>query len=220
MAGVCYWTGLFCEDYSISTRIDAVLYFIRDSVRDAGRGLLEPRLECVDRAPDGTYTAFFGYENHNGITLDIPHSARNALLGDEAGVRPESFAPGEHPWLFSVEFTAREHLLYRLAPPGGRGGVVSADRHSPQCACGAACDAQLAAECFDGAFSRSDCIAGCQELGQFFPIACLAPLDAYYQCVAALPPAEENWICDPTFIPQPVACQEEFFAALGCAGFL
>jgi hypothetical protein len=69
------------------------------------------------------------------------------------------------------------------------------------CAGGAACDAQRAAECFDGRFSRSNCIAGCQELGQFFPIACLAPLDAHDQCVAALPPAEENWICDPTFIP-------------------
>jgi hypothetical protein len=32
-------------------------------------------------------------------------------------VRPESFALGEHPWLFSVEFSARQHLLYRLAPP-------------------------------------------------------------------------------------------------------
>lgn len=82
------------------------------------------------------------------------------------------------------------------------------------------CDAQLAAECFEGNFSRSDCIAGCQELGQFSPIACPASFDNYYQCVAALPPAAENWICDPTFIPPPVACQEEFFAALACAGFL
>jgi hypothetical protein len=218
VAGVSFWTGLFCEDYSIFARIDPFLDFIGDALRAAGKETIVPRLECVDRAENGTYTAFFGYDNHNGLTVDVPHSVRNSLRGDDANVRPESFGPGDHPWAFSVDFEGRERLSYRLVSARGPAQIVTADRHSPGCDCAAACEASLAAECSDGAFSRSDCIAGCPETGQFFP-NCQAELNAYYRCEAALPPAAENWICGP-FIPQPVACQDEFLAALGCAGYL
>src|SRR5262249_51931250 len=147
IAGVAYWTGLFCEDYSIYSRIDPFGNFFRKALRAAGSEPIVPRLECVDRAENGTYTAFFGYDNHNGLSVAIPPSPRTALRGDDAEVRPESFGPGEHPWAFSVDFEGRERLRYQLISPRGHASVVSADRHSPRCDCAAACDASLAAEC-------------------------------------------------------------------------
>jgi hypothetical protein len=220
VAGVAYWTGLFCEDYSIYTRIDPFLGFIKDAVRGAGKQPILPRLECVDRAEDGTYTAFFGYDNRNGISLDIPYSRKNSLPGDDANARPELFGPGDHPWAFSVNFAKKDRLRYTLDAPAGPARVATADRDSPRCDCAAACDAALAAECSEGNFTRADCVAGCMPLAQLFPGSCQDDLNAYYRCQAGLSPSADNWICDPSFIPQPVLCQDEFFAALGCAGFL
>jgi hypothetical protein len=62
-------------------------------------------------------------------------------------------------------------------------------------------------------------VAGCAPFNQLFP-GCQAQVDAYWSCVSALTPAAENWICDPEFIPQPVACQDEFISALACGGYL
>lgn len=219
VAGVGYWTGLSCEDYGIFARIDPYQRFIDDALRGLGRAPLVPRLECVDRAEDGTYTAFFGYENQNGVSLDIAHSRRNQLRADRDGVRPELFGPGDHPWAFSVDFGRKDKLEYVLEPAHGKKRVAKADRHSPPCECAAACDAALAAECSPGAFSRSQCVAECAPFAQLFP-GCQAELDSYWQCVSELPPVADNWICDPAFVPQPVLCQDEFFSALLCAGYL
>ncbi len=219
VAGVGYWTGLSCEGYSIFARLDSADKFIGDALRGLGRAAVVPRLECVDRAENGTYTAFFGYESNNGISVEIDHSKRNVLAADRAGNRPELFAPGDHPWQFSVDYDLRDRLSYKLVGPDGRKRIVSADRRSPRCECTAACDARLAAECSPGTFSRSDCVAGCMPFAQAFP-GCGTEVDAYWQCVAGLPRAAENWLCDPELIPEPVVCQEEFFAALACGGYL
>jgi secreted trypsin-like serine protease len=115
VAGVGYWTGLSCEDYSIFARIDPIRGFIKDAQRALGKEPITPRLECVDRAEDGTYTAFFGYDNANGISLELPHGNRNELKADKSGVRPELFGVGDHPWAFSVDFQKRDRLTYKLA---------------------------------------------------------------------------------------------------------
>ena len=62
-------------------------------------------------------------------------------------------------------------------------------------------------------------MAECAPFAQLFP-GCQDELNTYFHCVAELPPAAENWICDPSFVPQPVLCQEEFVNALVCGGFL
>ncbi|HTV20186.1 MAG TPA: trypsin-like serine protease [Polyangiaceae bacterium] len=219
VAGVGYWTGLSCEDYGIFARIDPIKHFVDDALRGLGRAPLVPRLECVDRAENGTYTAFFGYENENGVTLDISHSKRNQLKADRAGVRPEEFGPGDHPWAFSVDFQRKDKLEYLLEPKNGKKRVAKADRNSPACECAAACDAALAAECSPGTISRAQCVADCAPFAQAFP-GCGAELDAYWHCVGQLPPSADNWICDPSFAPQPILCQDEFFSALLCAGYL
>jgi trypsin len=219
VAGVGYWTGLWCEDYSIFLRIDPLLGFIKDAIKDATRAPVHPRLECVDRGEDGTYTAFFGYSSDNGSTVTIPYGRKNFFPADGEGLRPEVFNPGDHPYLFSLEFERKERLAWALSPAGGRSSLVLADKRSPVCEFSAACDAQLAAECYDAPFTRADCIGGAAEFGSFFP-GCQAEVNAYYQCIGALPPAEENWICDPGTIPQPIGCDDPFLVALACAGYL
>lgn len=219
VAGVGYWTGLWCEDYAIFSRIDPFLRFLADAQRGLGRKNLTPRLECVDQAEDGSFTAFFGVQNDNGITLDIPFGARNRLRADRDGVRPESFGPGDHPWAFALGFRAGEQLSYTLAPRHAPAHTVVASQRSPRCECAAACEASLLAECSSGTFSRADCIASCAPFAQAFP-GCQPELDAYWACVGQLPAAGENWICDPDVLPQPVACQDEFFNALVCGGYL
>jgi hypothetical protein len=219
VAGVGYWTGLFCEDYSIYARIDPIAGFIKQAIKDATRAPIHPRLECVDRGDDGTYQAFFGYASDNGSTVEVPHGRKNFFPADSDDLRPELFNPGDHPYLFSLDFTRHERLAWRLSPPAGPSSLVLADKRSPSCEFSAACDASLAAECNPGTFTRADCIQGSVELSSFFP-GCQAEIDAYWQCIAALPPAEENWLCDPSSFPQPLGCDDPFFVALACGGYL
>jgi hypothetical protein len=219
VGGVGYWTGLFCEDYSIYARIDPILGFIKQAIKDATRAPIHPRLECVDRREDGTYQAFFGYTSDNGSTVELPHGHRNWLPADSEGLRPEAFAPGDHPYVFSLDFTRHERLAWKLAPKAGPSTLVLADRRSPTCEFSAACDAQLAADCYEGPFTRAECIAGAAEFASFFP-GCQPEVEAYFQCIAALPPAEENWACSPDFLPQPLGCDDPFFVALACGGYL
>jgi trypsin len=221
VAGVGYWTGLFCEDYSIFLRIDPIERFIRQAIRNTSKAPIHPRLECIDQAEDGTYTAFFGYESENGASVEIPHGRKNSFFDDTEGLRPEVFAPGDHPFEFALDFAKHDRLSWKLTPPGGPSTTVRADRRSPTCDFSAACDAALAAECNTAPFTRAECIAGSVEQNTFFP-GCQAEINAYSRCVGELSPAAENWVCDPSFIPQPAPpfCEEEFFTALACGGYL
>lgn len=56
---------------------------------------LAPVAECVIVNGDGTFTAFFGYENTTGRTVDVPAGRRNRVQGARATV-PTSFATGRH----------------------------------------------------------------------------------------------------------------------------
>ena len=55
LAGVGFWTGLFCEDYAIFTRIDPFLAYFDDAVLRAGKAPIIPRLECVEDQGDGSF---------------------------------------------------------------------------------------------------------------------------------------------------------------------
>ena len=79
LAGVGFWTGLFCEDYAIFTRIDPFLAYFDDAVLRAGKAPIIPRLECVEDQGDGSFLAQFGYRNDNALTVNIPYGPRNSL---------------------------------------------------------------------------------------------------------------------------------------------
>jgi hypothetical protein len=230
VAGVSMWTGLFCEDYSIYTRIDPFLDFIDEAIERSGRAPVVPRLECLEEAADGSLSAHFGYRNDNGVSVDIPYGARNLFPADRARNRPSAFAPGNNPFDFSLGLDPGEQLFWFLAPRGGPLTLVRADASSPRCdpndgtlLCANQCEASLAAECSDGTASRGQCLSDCSLNATFFAdVGCASEWNAALRCVAAVPPDAANWDCSfaglPPF-PLPPHCDLEFSLALACAGF-
>lgn len=229
LGGVGFWTGLFCEDYSIFSRIDPFLDFIDDSVKRAGRAPIIPRLECVEESDDGALRAHFGYRNDNGVTVNIPFGARNAFSADTERSRPSAFAPGDNPFDFSVGIDDGERLFWRLAPRSGPVTSVRADASSPRCdpndlslLCSNQCDASLAAECSDGTASRGQCMNDCFLNASFFgDLGCGTEWSAVLRCFGDIPPDAANWDCSfPGFppFPAPPNCDAEIGVALACAG--
>ena len=103
--------------------------------------LVRPILECVADNGDGSYTAFFGYRNHNDTAVDIPVGPRNKFTpSPEDRGQPTRFHPGRTPHYpnvsFGVVFDGSEiewHLDGQKrkakatshacpSPPGGAGG--------------------------------------------------------------------------------------------------
>jgi hypothetical protein len=227
VAGVSMWTGLYCEDYSIYTRIDPFLSFIADALRNAGQRSIKPNLQCVGSNTDGTLTAYFGYENDNGLTVDVPLGWTNLFLPVKAGSqRPSSFGPGVHSWVFGADFTAGQTLFYELLPPAGPLTLLEVDKKATRCAtddtgyiCATQCRATLAAPCPDNTTKFAQCASDCVSGYDAFP-GCETEWGAYLQCTAGLSPAAANWQCTPGFAPQPTKCDDTLNAALSCEGYI
>jgi hypothetical protein len=227
LAGVGFWTGLFCEDYAIFTRIDPFLAYFDDAVTRAGKAPIVPRLECVEPQAGGSYLAHFGYRNDNALTVNIPYGKQNLFAKDTAGARPSNFKPGDYLFDFSVPFTSGAELSWTLAPPCGAATTVKANASSPVCdttsptfLCAKTCDAGFAAACADQNANRPDCIVQCvANTTLFAEYGCGTEWNAYTACIAALPPAAENWDCSfPGYPAQPAFphCDPELNAVFNC----
>ncbi|HEY7373612.1 MAG TPA: trypsin-like serine protease [Polyangia bacterium] len=231
LAGVGFWTGLFCEDYAIFTRIDPFLDYLDDAVAHAGQEPIVPRLECVEPQASGAFTAHYSYRSDNALTVNIPYGPKNQLAADTAGARPRNFKPGDNVFVFAVPSPTGAAQSWTLKPPGGPSTTVTANASSPACntadptfVCAKACDAQFAAACADQNASRPQCIADCVSNTEFFNtyFPCGAEWNAYLACVTALPPPAANWDCSfPGFPPVPLspACDAETGALFTCLGY-
>jgi hypothetical protein len=233
LAGVGFWTGLFCEDYAIFTRIDPFLAYFDDAVAHTGKAPIVPRLECIEPQEGGAFVAHFGYRNDNRLTVAIPYGKANQFAADTAQARPDEFGPGDNVFDFAVTSTDGKPLTWKLTPPcGASTTTVVASASSAVCnpadptfVCARTCDAGFAAECADPHASRPDCITNCVGNTQFFTTytSCGAEWNAYIACVAAVPPPAENWDCSlPGFPPQPAApnCVSEINYLYGCLGYI
>jgi len=224
LAGVGFWTGLFCEDYAIFTRIDPFLATFDEAVSRAGAAPIIPRLECIEPQAGGAFAAHFGYTNDNALTVNIPYGAKNQLAADTAGARPSNFQPGNYAFDFSVMSTNGAQLSWKLTPPGGPSTTVLASASSPVCdpndstfACARTCDNQFEADCADEHASRPRCIDDCVfSYDAFKGYGCGTEWGAYLACIEALPSAAENWSCSPGSAPFPLSCDAEFYVALNC----
>lgn len=229
LAGVGFWTGLWCEDYAMFSRIDPFLDFFDASFERAGHAPIVPRLECVEDLVDGSLRAHFGYTSENGLTTSVPYGARNRFPKDVEKARPTAFAWGDNKYDFSVDFSAGETLTWKLSPPGGPITVVTANASAPRCdtdstefLCAAQCDAAFAAECSYQVLSRAQCLSDCEIQAQFFDeFGCGAEWTDVLGCLATVPPDAENWDCtfqgSPPF-PLPPNCDPEWLAAFECLG--
>ncbi len=230
LAGVGFWTGLFCEDYAIFTRVAPFLAYFDDAVTLAGKAPIVPRLECIAPQASGSFLAYFGYENDNSLTVTIPYGKQNQFAKDNAQARPSDFEPGDNAFDFSVPFTSKTQLSWKLTPPCGTTTTVTANATSPVCdpanptfVCAKSCDAQLAAECADQNASRPRCISDCVSTTSYFSSgSCGAEWNGYLGCITGLPPAAANWDCSfPGFPPTPLspACDPELTALYTCLGY-
>jgi Trypsin len=227
LAGVGFWTGLSCEDYAIFTRIDPFLNYFDTQTARNGKAKLTPRLECVETETSGKFKARFGYDNENGVTVNVPYGVHNSLTKDTANARPQNFAPGDQAYAFSVEFGTHDTLTWRLDPPYSPSTTVRATATSPACnkddptlLCGDACNNELKAECADATASRSRCMSDCAGNASFFTSSnCGAEFNDYLRCSAQVPAAAANWDCSlPGFAPTPLSpnCDDQLNAAITC----
>jgi hypothetical protein len=213
VAAVSFWTGLFCEDYGMFTRVAPFVDFIDDETARAGKADIVPRLECVEEGAGGALTAHFSYRNDNGVTVEVPYGFRNSFPRDSERARPENFAPGDNPFAFGVAIPAGKTLTWKLK--AGTTTVVTASAADVRCdpgsstlACAKSCDNQLPAGCV-GASSRSQCITDCESNVYFFNyIGCGTEWNSYIACTGEVPSDGESFECS--------NCDAEFSDAIGC----
>jgi hypothetical protein len=224
VAGVSYWTGLSCEDYSLFLRTEPFLRFIDKSERRGGGAPVKAHLNCVAENADGTLSAYFGYENENGASITIPAGPRNWLPLDTGGRRTTKFLPGQHEFVFGVDFAQNQQLFYRIDPEHGPSTFLHVNKHSARCgeaeapivACGGFCRAGFNAGCSDALPSYTQCLSDCLSALDFFP-QCAGEYTAMNECYAATAAGPEHWLCaGDGFMPMSMDCPEQEGAFFSC----
>lgn len=99
----------------------------RDQALHAKTKQVFPVLECVAKNTNGTYTAYFGYENKNSVSVTIPVGNDNRFLPHEPQDRgqPSVFAPGRRQFVFKVDFDGK-NIVWQLKGPDGKGRTATA----------------------------------------------------------------------------------------------
>jgi hypothetical protein len=209
IAGIEYFGGLYCEQYSLYTRLDSFLPFFDDAYRKGGQAPLVPTYDCTTQNSDGTLTAFFGYKNQNGVSVSVPYGTKNVLALDTTAARPRLFEPGERHFVFGVDFTPAQTVTYKLSPDNSPTTTLTVNKSSRRCGsadqpsavCGQSCRAQLRSGC-TGLQSYEDCILGCTGFYETFGTPeCNPLLDQWNACFASTPPGASNWECLPESSP-------------------
>lgn len=220
--GVSSWTGDFCESFQYETRLDGFLPFLDTGYAKGGQSPTIPRLECVATRPGGGLRAYFGYNNQNGVVVNVPYGTNNQLALDTANARPNTFRPANHQYVFGVNFTAGQTVTYRLAPPNSPTTTLNVTQASQRCnatalatTCAQSCDAQIAA--CPGFFNLEDCTASCRSFETDVGF-CVQEWSNYQACLGTTPAS--GFICDPDFGPFPNdgVCQAQLNALNACFG--
>jgi hypothetical protein len=87
-----------------------------------------PIMNCVTNNGNGTYTAYFGYNNKNSVSVFIPIYAQNKISPDpwDRG-QPGVFKVGVQERVFSVTWTSG-NIIWHL-----NNKIAIAKRTSPPC---------------------------------------------------------------------------------------
>ncbi len=94
------------------------------------RDRLTPVLNCVMLNDDGTYTAFFGYENPNSYAVTVPIGNDNKITAGRGGNdqgQPTTFDPGSQDAVFGVVSDGNA-IVWHL-----ENTVATANKNSPGC---------------------------------------------------------------------------------------
>ena len=230
LGGVFFWTGYYCEDYSMITRMDPFLAFTDKAEKKGGKEKLVPELDCVAKNADGTYTGYFGYTNKNGVSLNVPAGHRNSLPLDVNGVRTTHFLPGTHDFAFGIDFKKNQTVTWTLDPEASPRATAVANKHSKACTAAEAPVIECSMMC--GAIERSgcsaqpsfdECMSNCQGsidiFGYYYP-QCTDALSAWHECTADQPPGDANWACyDANQAPDALHCDDKLSELYTCIGY-
>ena len=87
-----------------------------------------PVMNCVTNNGDGTYTAYFGYDNKNNVSIFVPIYSQNKISPDpwDRG-QPGVFKVGIQERVFSVTWTSG-NIIWHL-----NNNIATAKRTSPPC---------------------------------------------------------------------------------------
>ncbi|MDF3065647.1 MAG: peptidase and chymotrypsin/Hap [Polyangiaceae bacterium] len=230
IAGVNYFTGLSCADYSLATRPSSFLPFLDQGYKKGGQEVLKPAFDCVAPNVNGTLTAFFGYDNKNGVSVTVPYGVKNALSRDTTAQRLTRYLPGTHHFAFGVDFTASQTLSWTLSPDNSPTTTITVSQASRRCGAAEAEQTECALSC--RASQRSgcailptfeECTRFCREQATAIRDAlpqCSAANSAIHTCTAAVSSNPANWSCYDQFgayAEGPCAAQIE--ALNTCFGF-
>ncbi|MBI5667966.1 MAG: thrombospondin type 3 repeat-containing protein [Chloroflexi bacterium] len=104
----------------------------RDQTLAAKTKQVSPVLECVANNGNGSYTAYFGYENRNPVAVTIPRGNNNRFHPEpkDRG-QPTVFGPGRQRFVFKVDFNGR-NLVWQLKGPDGKGRTATASSNPTQ----------------------------------------------------------------------------------------
>lgn len=227
IAGVSYFTGLSCADYSLYVRINSFLPFLDQAYAKGGQRTLKPTFDCVAPNADGTLTAFFGYDNQNGVSVTVPHGTKNSLARDTTNQRVSRFLPGQHHFSFGVDFASNQSLSWTLSPTNSPTTTLSVNQASRRCGqaqvdqteCALVCRASQRIVCPQQPTFES-CVDICMEqttiVRNELP-ACLPENSAFNNCMAAAGPDPASWECfDPLGAFALGACAAELDALNFC----
>lgn len=226
LVGTGYFVGLSCEDYSLFTRMDPFRRYLENGQDRGGRESIDPDLDCVVANDDGTYTAFFGYDNDNGVSIEIPYGSKNKLALDTDGFRPTKFLPGEHTFQFAVDFTRNQTVTYRIDPPHGHANEIRVTKRSHACgaedadnvAYGKYCENVLRSGC-DDMPDFPGCMSLTRDNAQFIVDAfpdCVDEDQALRACEAKTESGADHWTCNPGSVPFSNDCNPEVDALFSC----
>jgi hypothetical protein len=211
--GVSSWTGDWCEGFSYHTRIDPFVGFLDSEVVRAGGKPIEASPICVSEQPNGQLRAYIGYNNLNGISIDIPFGWHNSLPQDVNGVRPTHFLPGKAS--FGVDFDPSQTLTYRLRSWVGPTSTVTMDANSPSCTVENTANLLCQAE-GPSCFGVDSCVwywgdtSWIEAVGD--PPACLQAYTDYVRCLSWVNPNNfecDEWMGAPLQTMESTACPAE-----------
>jgi len=210
IAGVNYFTGLSCADYSLYTRISSFLPFFDEAYKKGGQEVLTPTFDCVAPNAAGTLTAFFGHDNKNGVAVTVPYGTKNSLARDTFAQRPSRFLPGTHHFTFGVDFASNQTISWTLSPDNSPTTTVTVTQSSRRCGaveadqteCALSCRASQRASGCATLPTFETCVGFCLDQIGFIRDSlpnCLAANSAINVCTAAVSPDPANWLCDDFF---------------------
>lgn len=227
IAGVNYFTGLSCADYTLYTRINSFLPFFDQAYKKGGQEVLKPTFDCVAPNASGRLTAFFGYDNKNGVSVTVPYGTKNSLALDTTNQRVNRFLPGQHHFSFGIDFASNQTLTWKLSPDNSPTTTLTVNGSSRRCGaaeanqteCALGCRASQRIVCAEQP-SFESCVGFCVDqigfIGSDLP-QCLPANSAINVCTANASAAPANWECSDPFGAFALgACAAQFDALNTC----